>query len=474
MQSAVNLFWPPYFVQFEGFAGGVCSRCGPRFRPLALGTQRRWIARLRKRPERVLLGPARDEILGRSADIEPFRRELWSDCLPAVAFWPNAFHGHGIGDDGSTVIPAKRHENRARDFKAGQVLLALSGHDADIAVDGQAPDREGWTAIDGNPGDACLFCRLIHEGVCHATILSSVRMQARWDALTIAAVTVGIVAVSSSGALIAFAAAPALAIAFWRNALATAVLAPVTVTSRRSELGSPAIKTSVLAGLALAVHFGTWVPSVKLTSIATATALVCTQPVWGGLIMAIRGDRLSKGTWAGMALAITGAIIATGADLQTGGTAILGDLLAICAAIAGAIYTMIGQRVRAQLSTTTYTTVCYGVCAVSLLVVCLAAGTQLTGFPNTAWLAILGLTAGAQLLGHSMLNYALQKIPAVTINVIVLLEVPGAILLGWAWLHQAVTAITLLGIAVLLSGIGLVVVNPGGRSGLRPQPASDL
>ncbi len=298
-------------------------------------------------------------------------------------------------------------------------------------------------------------------------------MYARWDALTIAALVVGIVAVSSSGALIAYAAAPALAIAFWRNALATAVLLPAAAVkkefSHRAALGS-----SALAGLALAVHFGTWVPSVKLTSIATATALVCTQPVWAGLLMALRGNRLGGWTWAGMGLAVGGAVLATGVDLQAGGNALLGDALAICGAIGGAFYTLLGQRVRAQLSTTTYTTVCYGVCAITLGLVCALSSTPITGFAAGAWLAIIGLTVGPQLLGHSMLNYAVKQVSAVTINVIVLLEVPGAILLGYLWLGQKVSAITLGGIALLLAGVALVVINPGVRFGPRPQPASDL
>src|SRR5882762_5672890 len=103
-----------------------------------------------------------------------------------------------------------------------------------------------------------------------------------------AALTVAVLAVSSSAPLIAYAAAPALAIAFWRNALATAVLAPATATTRMGELhrlaGRRAGLLCVLAGVALAAHFAFWVPSAKLTSIAAATALVATQPVWQGLI----------------------------------------------------------------------------------------------------------------------------------------------------------------------------------------------
>src|SRR4051812_18524164 len=52
----------------------------------------------------------------------------------------------------------------------------------------------------------------------------------------LATMVVGIVAVSTSGPLMAATAAPALAIAFWRNGLATAVLLPWTLARHRAEL----------------------------------------------------------------------------------------------------------------------------------------------------------------------------------------------------------------------------------------------
>lgn len=285
----------------------------------------------------------------------------------------------------------------------------------------------------------------------------------------------GVTAVSSSGALIAYAAAPALAIAFWRTALATGVLAPFTAAYRRDELrhaGTP-LKWSLAAGVALAAHFATWVPSVKLTTVATATALVCSQPIWAGLIAAFQGQRLSPLTWLGMATAMAGAAIATGPDFSTGGTAMVGDLLALAGGLAAAIYTALGERVRSGLSTTTYTTVCYGVCAAVLLPVCLAFGVRMTGFDANTWAAIIALTVGAQLLGHSMFNYALHRVSATTVSVLILLEVPGAGLLGWLWLDQTLSPARLAGIATLILGVAVVVISPAARTARRLRPASD-
>ena len=295
--------------------------------------------------------------------------------------------------------------------------------------------------------------------------------------LSVVAVTVAVLAVSSSAPLIAFAAAPALAIAFWRNALATVALTPVAAGPRRSELrglGRRDAAFCVLAGVALAVHFGTWMPSVQLGSVATAAALVATQPVWQGLIAAGQGRRPSTPGWIGIALAVAGAAWATGADVGLSQDAVLADALALAGGVAGAVYTALGERARAQLSTTTYTWICYGTCAVLLLIVCLAAGVPLVGYDVRTWAAILGIVVGAQLLGHSMFNYALRRVTATTVSVLVLLEVPGAALIAWAWLGQVPRPAAVPGLALLLAGVVVVIVGGGRRTPGPPTAEASL
>ena len=290
------------------------------------------------------------------------------------------------------------------------------------------------------------------------------------DPVASLALTVAVLAVATSGPLIAFAAAaPALAIAFWRNALAVGVLGTFSLVARRRELAAMRRREGlfcVLAGVALAGHFATWMPSVRLTTVAASTALVATQPVWQGLIAVAQGRRLRLVTWVGIGVAVLGAVLATGADFGVSARAVAGDLLALAGAVMGAAYTALGERARVTLSTTTYASICYGVCAVILLGVCLVAGFDLGGYPATTWLAILGLVAGAQLLGHTLFNYALRRVAATTISVLILLEVPGAALIAWVWLGQAPRIATLPGLALLLAGVAIVVLG-GARAGRR-------
>ncbi|HEX4654614.1 MAG TPA: EamA family transporter, partial [Mycobacteriales bacterium] len=178
----------------------------------------------------------------------------------------------------------------------------------------------------------------------------------------IAVMVIAIAAVSTSGPIIAATAAPALAIAFWRNAMASGVLVPLTALTRRAELAAMSGRDrllGVVAGVLLAAHFATWVPSLTYTSVSSATALVATQPIWAALLARHSGHHVPARAWAGIVVAVLGAGLVTGVDVTVSGRALAGDALAIAGGAFAAAYVVAGNRVRQSVSTTTYTTVCY-------------------------------------------------------------------------------------------------------------------
>ena len=274
------------------------------------------------------------------------------------------------------------------------------------------------------------------------------------------ALAVAVAAVSTSGPLIAYAAAPTLAIAFWRNALATGVLVPAVVVRggwpHRRDLALCGV-----SGLTLAVHFATWIPSARLTSVATATALGAIQPVWAGLIGLGLGRRLPRATWFGIALAVAGAAVATGADVAVAGRAVAGDALALAGGMAAAAYVTVGERLRPRVSTLGYTAIVYGICAVLLAAVCLVAGVPLAGYSHRDWLLIVAATVGPQFLGHSLVNYALHRVSATVVSIVLLLEVPGAALIGWWFLDQLPRRAAVPGLALLLLGVAVAAYSSG-------------
>lgn len=273
---------------------------------------------------------------------------------------------------------------------------------------------------------------------------------------------VGVLAVSLSGPLMAFMVVPPLAIAFWRNALATAVLAPSAVSTRRAELaglGRRSLWLVSAAGLALAVHFATWVTSLTLTSVASATAIVCLQMAWVVTWQLLRGERFGLGMVLGLVVAFAGVLVVSGVDFTLSARALAGDLLALVGGMASAAYMLVGSRARQTVSTTAYTFVCYGTCAAFLAVAALVAGQDLGGYDGEQWLLLGAVTLTAQLMGHSVFNHLLATAGPLLVSLALLLEVPGAALIAAWWLDQRPATGAVVGLVVILAGMVLVVVN---------------
>jgi drug/metabolite transporter (DMT)-like permease len=271
---------------------------------------------------------------------------------------------------------------------------------------------------------------------------------------------IGIVAVSTSGPLMAALVAPAFAVAMWRNAFAVLAIAPFGAVRHRDEIRSldrQQLRWILAAGVMLGLHFATWIPSLHLTTVASATAMVCVQPVWVALIARAMGHHVPRRAWFGIAIALVAVIALTGVDFTVSARALGGDLLALAGGVAGAVYTVIGGEVRRTVSTTAYTLLCYAVSAVLMLVPCLVLRQQLVGYDGRTWLQLLALTVGAQLLGHSLFNRLLRTTSATVVSLAILFEVPGASLIAAVFLHQTPPyAVLPAGLALLL-GLLLVV-----------------
>ncbi len=276
---------------------------------------------------------------------------------------------------------------------------------------------------------------------------------------------VAVAAISTSAPLIAATAAPALAIGFWRNAFGTLAIAPFALTGRRRRelvaMDRREWRLALVAGVLLALHFGTWVPSLTYTSVASSTALVASQPVWAALIARAGGQHIPVRAWFGMAVAFAGVLTLTGIDLSLSTRALFGDLLALAGAIFAAAYVTVGSRVRQTVSTTTYTFVCYGACSVLLLATCLVGRQSLAGYDANTWAKLVALTLGAQLLGHSLINVVLQTSSPTVVSLAILFEMPGAAIIAALWLGQHPPWGVVPAALLLLAGVALVVSSSG-------------
>lgn len=285
-------------------------------------------------------------------------------------------------------------------------------------------------------------------------------------------IAVGIVAISTSPILVRVADVPALALAFWRCLAGALLLAPLGLRGglrARPTLGD--LGWLALSGACLAVHFSLWNASLDRTTIASATVLVACSPLFVGVLAGpLLGEPPSRRGWAGIGLTIAGATLIALGDagaVDLGPHALLGDAMAFGGAAAIAAYLMIGRSVRRRLPASTYAASVYGVAAAVLLPASLIGGAPLAGYGGGSWLAIGGVVAGPQLLGHTVFNALLATLTADVVAVVGLTEPMGATLLAWLAFRELPTAWFWPGAVLVLAGVWL------GVSGTARQPVDN-
>jgi drug/metabolite transporter (DMT)-like permease len=255
-------------------------------------------------------------------------------------------------------------------------------------------------------------------------------------------VAVAVASVSFAAPLFRLASAPPITASFWRLALAVAILIPFSRgawASWRAYDGRAWLITAA-AGVALGAHFGLWVASLQMTSVAASTALVTLQAIFvaiGGQVLL--GDRLSSRNWLGVAVAAAGAMaIAWGdggaAALQAAGTprALAGDALALGAGVCSAAYFLIGRRLRQTRRLVEYVLPVYAFAAAALLVALpIARQPLLAGLGGSTFGLFVLLAAVPMLGGHTVANWTVRYLPAHVVATWILLEPVGAALLAW-------------------------------------------
>ena len=226
-------------------------------------------------------------------------------------------------------------------------------------------------------------------------------------------IVVGVLGISLSSIFVKYSQAPSAVTAAWRLLWTVLLLTPVVVgkASVRMEFKQTPKKLvwlSVLSGLFLAIHFVLWFESLQHTSVASSTTIVCTEVVWVclGFCLFLKGKLAGKAI-AAIGVTLFGSVLIALSDSGSGG-GLYGDILALLAAVAVAVYTLIGRVVREKLSTTVYTYMVYTACAAVLVVTCVAQGSNLVGYGWSAVIVGLLLAVFSTILGHSIFSWCLK------------------------------------------------------------------
>ena len=272
-------------------------------------------------------------------------------------------------------------------------------------------------------------------------------------------IVVGVIGISLSSIFVKYSSAPSAVTAAYRLLWTILLMSPVTFGSREIrqellQLSRRNLLLSILSGVFLAFHFTLWFESLRYTSVASSTTIVCTEVIWVslGYALFLKG-RMSLRAVLAIAVTLLGSVMIALADSSAGGAHLYGDILSLLAAITVAAYVLLGRVVRETVSTTVYTFTVYSSCAVVLLCFCLFQGNPLFGYGISGVTVGLLLAIFSTILGHSIFSWCLKYFSPSFVSASKLCEpVVAAVLAGFLF-GETPSALQLTGGALILGGV---------------------
>lgn len=278
------------------------------------------------------------------------------------------------------------------------------------------------------------------------------------------AIAVGVLFTAFSSIFIRLSSAPALAIAANRMILTTIMLVPLIIHERltsgssRKTVDRRLALLCILSGLFLAIHFATWIRSVELTTIASATVIVNAQPLFVVLAgFVLFDERISKRAFVYILIVLAGGVLLSSGDFALGKDALIGDVLALIGAISVAGYMIIGRYARRRLSARSYVFMVYGASAVFLISFCLASGTPVFSYELREYLLFGAMAFFCTILGHTLYNWTLKYLKTSVVATVTLGEPVFATTLGLIIFSEVPPALTIAGGVIMIIGLGAFV-----------------
>ena len=272
---------------------------------------------------------------------------------------------------------------------------------------------------------------------------------------------VALLAVSTSSIIARFLPeVSSIVISFWRLVFASIAVWLYSFLKPQNKINMQNIIPFILSGFFLGLHFVCFYQAVKLISIANATLLGITAPMFTLLIERfVFKSNFKKIVFIGFAVALIGTIMITGWNFSITDSTEVGKLYGLSAALCIALVYLLANKIRTDTSTISYTRLLYLIAAMFLLVIAFTNGENIFELNKSDFLWLLALGLFPTILGHSLLYYGIKFTSPTIIASVPLGEPVIASILAWMIFLEKVPFITLAGGVLILFGVYLIIIN---------------
>ncbi|MFJ9462196.1 DMT family transporter [Viridibacillus arvi] len=273
---------------------------------------------------------------------------------------------------------------------------------------------------------------------------------------------ISVIAISFAAIFVKWSNAPATILSMYRMYLACVLLLPMIYIYRNQflKLSKKDWLLLFIAGVFLALHFALWFGSLKLTTVASSTIILCLQPIialLGGFL--VYKERTNISTILAIGISIIGVVMVGWGDFgHSNKSVIIGDILSFLSVIAIVGYLLIGQNNVKRISHWVYSFCVFLFAAISLNIYNLFLGFPITSYDSREW-GIFILLAIFPTIAHVIYNFLLNYVNTTTISMSILGEPIGATILAVILLGEHIVTLQIVGGFFVLIGVFLFLIQ---------------
>jgi drug/metabolite transporter (DMT)-like permease len=243
--------------------------------------------------------------------------------------------------------------------------------------------------------------------------------------------------------------------AFWRCLLALPFLwIWARLEGRQTVRPTRLDRSAVVAGLVFAADLSFWHLAIVNTTVANATFLSTTMPIWVALaawLFAI--ETIQVRTLAGIALCLIGGVALIGQSYGYAPERLVGDMFGVVTAVFFGSYVLSVRWGRQHHAAGRLLFLSTMVTVPCLFVIAWLMEPRLLPHSAGGVGALLALALIAHIGGQGLASIALGTLPATFSSLVIFIEAIAAALLGWLVFGEALGLLQTLGGVLILAGI---------------------
>ncbi len=216
---------------------------------------------------------------------------------------------------------------------------------------------------------------------------------------------------------------------------------------------------SILPAIALGLHFISWILGARLTLAGNATVIVTMVPVAMPLLAFLATRELPRRSEVlGTVVAMSGAALLAAFDFRLEPAHFGGDLVCFASMILYTVYLVLARRNAPREGIWLYLVPLYLMGGVFCFLCALPFADPVRGITRMDLLMTLGLVLGPTMVGHSLMNRAMTRLPAQTVSLFNLTQFVAAGILAYFIFGEVPRPLFAAASAAIAAGIAIPVL----------------